>query len=68
MDLKEIREERKKLESEIQLVISELTDKFAKTTNMGICEIYIPMINVTALGDVVSKYVVGKVSADVERI
>jgi hypothetical protein len=68
MELKEIREEKKKLESEIQMVISELTDKFAKTTNMGICEIYIPMIDVTSLGDDVSKYVVGHVRTEVERI
>lgn len=68
MNIEEIRTVKKCLENEIGLAVSKLVDRFTKETNMGICEIYIPMLDVTNLGDTVRKYVVGKVTTEVERI
>ena len=68
MNIEEIRTVKKCLENEIALAVSKLVDRFTKETNMGICEILIPMLDVTSLDDTGRKYVVGKVTAEVERI
>jgi hypothetical protein len=68
MELKEIREERKKLELAITIMISDSIQEFINKTEVGVDRITIPMIDVTSLGDDKRKYVIGKAEVDLERI
>jgi hypothetical protein len=68
VDIKDIRLEKRKLESHIQTSVSIQAGEFIKKTEMGIDRISIYMINVTAIGDDKPKYVIGPVEVELERI
>jgi hypothetical protein len=68
MDIKEVRVERRKLESEIHQAISNLVDRFIAKTDMGVEIISVRMIDVTQLGDDKRKYTMGQVEVELERI
>jgi len=68
VDIKDIRRERKILESEIQQAISQLVDRFISKTEVGVDTISVRMIDVTNMGDDKRRYCMGKVEVDLEKI
>jgi uncharacterized alkaline shock family protein YloU len=68
MDIEEIRGRKSRMEGIIQKTVSMLVNDFSLVTGIEIEEINIHMVDVTTMADVKTRYKLGSVEVELERI